>query len=323
MIDARDQKSLAEMLQEKVKILNGSIWERRANWPQVLAWLKQFKDHGANEMEQLNMLYLLSNFMYFGMNEIRALLRSLYRDIFRASIIAEIRKKRPTLRMQDVENEFLRELNLTRFVPLGNPSESSALLLYYFRQENSIPKDFFINPMDIFSLSNLTQPEVRNSEIKRYVFIDDMCGSGQQAEDYSEHIVVPLKRLKPDVRVYYFAMFGTATGIDRLRSLNRFDNIHPVVELDETFCCFSSKSRIYRNVEPPLELAVGRPLASRIGTLLCPKHPLGYENGQLLLGFAYNTPDNTLPIIWSDGTEQSPWIPIFKRYQKIGLINYG
>jgi hypothetical protein len=320
MIEARDQDSLANALQEKIKVLHDSIWERHADWPHVSAWLNQFRDEETTEDDQLHALYLLSNFMYFGTSEIRALLKSLYRDVFRASVIADIRQSHPALRVQEVKAEFEKELLRTRFVALGNPSESSAFLLYYFRQENMLPRECFIGAMEIFSLSIPDRLAVRNSNIQRYVFIDDMCGSGQQGEDYSQNTVVPLKALNPDVNVYYYALFGTAGGINRLRQLNRFDKVHPVVELDDSFCCFSNGSRIYRDVAAPLGQDAGMSLAKRFGARLQPAHPLGYRNGQLLLGFAYNTPDNTLPIIWSSGTKEFPWTPVFRRHAK---LTYG
>ena len=52
------------------------------------------------------------------------------------------------------------------------------------------------------------------------------------------------------------------------------------------------------------------------GNDLEPNSPLGYKNGQLLLGFAHNIPNNTLPIFWSDGRQHSPWTPLFPRYRK-------
>lgn len=317
MIEARDQESQADALQEKIKVLHNSIWERRADWPHVSNWLDQFKDEETTEDDRLHALYLLSNFMYFGTNEIRALLKSLYRDVFRASIIAEIRRSHPALRMQEVKAEFEKELLRTRFVSLGNPSESSAFLLYYFRQENMLPRECFISAMEIFSVSISGQLVVRDPNIQRYVFIDDMCGSGKQGDEYSKNIGVPLKALELNVRVYYYALFGTAGGIDRLRQLNRFDMVHPVVELDDSFRCFSNGSRIYRDVAAPLGRDAGMSLSKRFGTRLQPAHPIGYMNGQLLLGFAYNTPDNTLPIIWSSGTKDFPWTPVFRRYAKL------
>lgn len=69
---------------------------------------------------------------------------------------------------------------------------------------------------------------------------------------------------------------------------------------------------------PPLTRDGGLSLAQRFGRRLQPNHPLGYRDGQLLLGFAYNTPDNSLPIIWSSGTRDVPWTPVFKRYSKLG-----
>ena len=222
MIEARDEGSLADTLQKKIKVLHDSIWERRADWPQVSAWLNQFKDEETTADDPLHALYLLSNFMYFGTNEIRALLTSLYRDVFRSSVIAEIRRCQPALRVQEAKAEFEKELLRTRFVSLGNPSESSAFLLYYFRQENMLPRECFISAMEVFSFSTPDQLAVRNTNIQRYVFIDDMCGSGQQGMDYSRSTVVPLKTLKPDARVYYYALFGTASGINRLRQLNCF-----------------------------------------------------------------------------------------------------
>ena len=43
-------------------------------------------------------------------------------------------------------------------------------------------------------------------------------------------------------------------------------------------------------------------------------YPLGFNDGAYLIGFEYNTPDNTLPIFW--GTSNN-WKPIFTRYEKI------
>ncbi len=255
--------------------------------------------------------------MYFGTTEIRALLKSLYRDVFRASVIAEIRGKTPDLKMQEVQAAFETQLLKTRFVSLGNPSESSAFLLYYFRQENELPRECFISGAEIFSFSAPNKLAVRDANIQRYVFIDDMCGSGKQGEEYSRNTVAPLKLLREDVQTYYYALFGTSGGVGHLRQLSRFDKVHPVVELDESFQCFSDGSRIYRDVPEPLDRTRGMALASRFGARLQPAHPLGFQNGQLLVGFAYNTPDNTLPIIWSSGTDDFPWTPVFKRYSKL------
>jgi len=39
-------------------------------------------------------------------------------------------------------------------------------------------------------------------------------------------------------------------------------------------------------------------------------HPLGFKNSQVLVSFSYGTPNNSLPIIWSD---KNDWYPILPR----------
>lgn len=314
---------IATELQSKIKTLHSSIWERRADWPQVLEWLDQFDEHDdAPSDEQLHALRLLSNFMYFGVNEMRALLRSLFRDTFRPQISKEIRSTLdPSITLQAIGQMVEAELRRTRFVALGNPSESSALLLYYFRQENSLHKDLFLHGSDIFDLSDVGTGgdlKLQDPSITRYVFIDDLCGSGHQGEDYSRRIVTPLKRIGNGVRTYYYPIFGLSDGMTYLHANTDFDVIYPVVELDSSFRAFSNDSRLY--VEPALASLKGPTEATcrRHGKTLWPAHPLGWQDAQLYIGFAHNTPDNTLPIFWSDhSTGPRPWRPIFRRYPKV------
>lgn len=313
---------ITDELQSKIKTLHSSIWERRADWPEVLDWLNQFEEHDDPDAdEQLQALRLLSSFMYFGVNEMRALLRSLFRDTFRPQVAKEVRAGlHPSTTLSIVGSMVDVELRHTRFVSLGNPSESSALLLYYFRQENLLPKNLFLHGSDIFDLSDIGSDvglKVQDTSITRYVFIDDLCGSGHQGREYSDRIVKPLKSIKPDVKTYYYPIFGLSDGIQYLRTHSTFDEVYPVVELDPTFRAFATDSRLY--VEPeiaPLRLPT-EATCRRYGSQLVPAHPLGWEDGQLYIGFAHNTPDNSLPIFWCDHTSPKPWRPIFRRYPKV------
>ena len=313
---------ITDELQSKIKTLHGSIWERRADWPQVLDWLSQFDENDdAVFDEQLQALRLLSSFMYFGLNEIRALLRSLFRDTFRPQVAKEVRSGLdPSVTLDTIGAMVEEELRRTRFVTLGNPSESSALLLYYFRQENSLPKELFLHSSDIFDLSDVGAGggvKLQDSKITRYVFIDDLCGSGQQGRDYSRNVVTPLKRIGNNTRIYYCPLFGLSDGIEHLRSHTDFDVIYPVVELDTSFRAFAADSRLYVEAAMAELRAPTEATCRRHGQELWPDHPLGWQNGQLYIGFAYNTPDNSLPIFWSDHTAAKPWRPVFRRYPKV------
>lgn len=322
MISSPMHDAIADELQTKIKTLHGSIWERRADWPQVLDWLDQFEgnpDPAADE--QLLALRLLSSFMYFGVNEIRALLRSLYRDTFRPQVAKEIRSGLDaSVSLASIGLMVEEELRHTRFVSLGNPSESSAVLLYYFRQENALPKNLFIHGSDIFDVSKISaagRVELRDPTITRYVFIDDLCGSGHQGEEYSRHIVTPMKQIDASIRTYYYPLFGLSDGIEHMQIHTHFDAIYPVVELDRSFRAFATESRLF--VEPLMaDLRVPtEATCRRYGQALWPDYPLGYQDGQLYIGFAHNTPDNSLPIFWSDHTAHVPWRPIFRRYPKV------
>ena len=144
---------MKEHLQRKIKVLNERVWESRANWPAVLRWLENFDGQTASlEEERLHALYLLSQMMYFGAPEIRALLKSMYRDAYRYPIIESLRRAHgDTTDESLIASLFSRELLATRFLGIGNPSESGTHLLYHFRQENNLPKDLFINAHQIFT----------------------------------------------------------------------------------------------------------------------------------------------------------------------------
>lgn len=45
-------------------------------------------------------------------------------------------------------------------------------------------------------------------------------------------------------------------------------------------------------------------------------HALGHENSQALVSFAYGTPNNTLPIIYSTGNDSLKWTPLIPRFSQ-------
>ena len=77
------EESTKEDLKKRILILRETVWERKITWLDVENWLKNFdgKTGHSVEIEQLHALYLLSEFMYFGSNEIRVLLKALFRDL--------------------------------------------------------------------------------------------------------------------------------------------------------------------------------------------------------------------------------------------------
>ena len=321
-----------EKLEAKIKILNETLWDYRALRPDWEKWLDNF----ANEKEKFHALYLLSKFIYFGTVPMKKLLKSLYHNLYRYPIIDSIRRNNSdTLDKTIIESAFKIEENNTRFLGVGNPSESGAHLLYFFRQENKLSKNLFIYTDEVIDRNGTTE-QLHFPDVKHYVFIDDFCGSGSQAttDTNVNRCVSNLKRLSANIKVSYLMLVATTNGIETIRRNGLYDNVEAVIELDNTYKCFDEHSRLFpikdgflfeKDFTREFCFRLGKPLIRSIlekegltGIILenySDYAALGWGDCQLLLGFYHNTPDNTLPIIWYDEDEEN-WHPIFKRYNK-------
>ncbi len=300
-----------------------NLWEGRNKWPQVEGWLGNFSGEVAPvEVERLHALYILSQFIYFGSREMRELLRALFRDLVACPLLQEIRASLGgTSDLVRIEEQFQAELKATRFFGVGNPSESGTHLLYFFRQENGLPKSLFWETHKIFAreegAGGLIQQVLRDPAVKRYVFIDDLCGSGDQARDYSTDLVERILELNGEAQVCYYALFATKSGIDTVRQQTRFTRCEAVFELDSSYRIFDESSRFLSDLSDVFTPTLFRQMSQHYGLKLCPDYPLGWRDGELLIGFHHNTPDNTLPIIWFSEPSKAAWTPIFRRYPKV------
>lgn len=304
---------LFDSLDEKIKILHETSW--RDKWQsqgdQYHLWLDNFKKE-----ERIYAMYLLSKFMYFDNETIRELMQRVYEDLYRRPIIYEIRKENKLTRdEQIIEEEFKKKLERTRFLSIGNPSESSAHLLYFFRQENKLERNLFINAHQLYSHTvdgDLIIAKTVVDNIDRIVVLDDFCGSGSQAKSFDGEFVVNLKKDKPEIKIEYYSLFAIEKGLNKIRDLH-YDKADAIFVLDNTYKCFSADSRFFTSKEKELKNNCHK-MCNRYGRKLEPNYPFGYKNGQMLIGFHHNTPNNSLPIFWS---ERKSWNPIFKRFVKI------
>jgi hypothetical protein len=321
---ATETSDLIRTWYEKIQTLNERLWEDRATRTDIDSWLGNFDDDLATQpSERLHALYLLSHFMYFGDREIRVLLRAAYRDLFHYRIIARLRRSMgDTLDVSALHAGFQRELDATRFLGLGNPAESGTHLLYYFRQENQLPKTKFLHTHQIFD-RRLDAHDVglADATVRRLVYLDDFCGSGHQAQDYSEKILSVIRdaagRAGYPIEVCYYVLFATTRGLDEVRGLATFDDVAAVSELDDSYVAFGADSRYFLTQPDSVEPGFAERMCATYGKQLWPDYPLGYDDSQLLIGFHHNTPDNTLPVIWFGEPSGPAWHPIFRRYGKI------
>ena len=314
-----------ELLRERVSILSLRAWERKNEWPAVRAWLDNFDGSSGldEDKERLHALFLLSQFLYIGSVETRVLLQAVYRDLFLIPLVQEVRETLGGSRNEAyIEPAVTEAISRTRFLGVGNPSESGVHLLYFFRQENALKKSQFLDSAAVFANQQLpdgsTLRALAQADVDRYVFVDDICGSGKTAIDYSKNILADILALNSKAKLHYLSMFALSDGLDKVRKNTHFgDNCGAVFELDATYKCLEDSSRILQATPPHIDGESLRRIALYYGKQLVPRHPAGYEDSQLLLGFHHNTPDNTLPIIWAEGAGSRAWTPAFKRYPKI------
>lgn len=317
-----DNNEKENLLFNKLKLLNETLWESKTTKRKIEKWLENFK-----EEEKLSALFLLSEFIYFNKIQINTLLVSIFRDYFKYDQIQDIRKNNHnTLDQKIIETQFKNKLSQTRFVSLGNPSESSAHLLYDFRKVNKLAKSLFIHESEIKELKK---------DIKNFVFIDDIAGSGSQAINYSEKFSTKIKEKFPKCKISYYLLLATKTGKQNIKEKGKFDFVDSVLELDNSYKCFHNYSRIFGSTSSYNKKFIenfcakyGKKLYSSIIKRGNPHlnqealensaepHKLGFKDGQLLLGFNHNTPDNCLPIFWYD-EDMIDWYPIFKRHNKV------
>lgn len=313
--------SLEQELVNDIQTLSSSVWRKKADGRTIEQWLQEFGAAGQpGSRGRLHALYLLSRFMFFGDEEIRELLRALFRDHFKYPIIAQVRRQAGDTRdVGLLAAAFDLALSRARFLGMGNPSESGTHLLYLFRQVNGISRTQFIGTHEVFDWSQPT-PSLADPTVTRYVFIDDFCGSGEQAVRYSKGPVARMKAaaLQANLRitVAYHVLLATQKGLQRVRTQTTFDEVACVMDLDDSFRAFEAGSRYFRSAPSEIDRDFAANLAAFFGVQLQRDAPLGYDNGQLMLGFSHNTPDNVLPIFWHPGHPGKAWHPIFPRYHK-------
>jgi hypothetical protein len=313
-------------LMRRVKSLSEQLWEGRCRIPDVELWLSNFDGrhlNGDEAAERLHALHLLSAVSYFGLVEIRVLLRSMFRDLYRYPIVQQIREDlNGSTDVDEIHRRFDDERNATRFIGVGNPAESGTHLLYYFRQENRLNRSLFVHQHEILS-SAVTDPnaEFVPADLRRLVFIDDLCGSGEQAVRYSKTLLRDLREVAArkgrPIEFQYLVLFGTNDGMARARAETTFDVVDAVFTIDETYPTFGPESRVFRSPPEGVSMSDSEELARGYGRELSASWPVGFDDGQLLLAFHHNVPDNTLPIIWFD-EGAPPWHPAFARYPKVG-----
>lgn len=311
-MDVQDVVNVLDLAMLKRQILQTSIvaWKHHITTSSLERWLNNFTGAALGDRiaEQAIAAWLLMNFTYYTDAEVQELCRIIYRKYIHKKLQEDFYQKSS----DDIKTKIQRILVRTIFVPLGNPSESGALILYNFRTANTLPKEIFNQPKDWNQkLSDGTYDDI--------VLIDDVTLSGSQAIEYVRTLTLDR------VHATLMTFFATPSAIEKLAKDTPFVTPLYVNLLDSRTNLFSEESFVFSNhdclnlKDLTFQLCnyYGREIVNKelsVAEKYMKRYPLGFANGQHMFGFYYNTPDNTLPIFWC---ESPNWNPAFVRYRKI------
>jgi len=142
--------------------------------------------------------------------------------------------------------------------------------------------------------------------------------SGQSAASDLKKKLLPLLEQhvlnwRDKVLVVYASVVGYEDGIGFVQAQMGDDAIVICLDtLSNSDKAFDQQNAIFSTFE---ERERALEIAKRIGTVLEPKWPLGWENSEALVVFPENIPNNSLPILYKEGRkyQERPWTPLFPR----------
>ena len=293
-----------DQMHNEIKRMNNIAWDGVLSMSQVSLWLDNFTGEFLNDTlaEKKLALNVLRYYTYYSEKEIKHFCKAVF-ELYIHTKITEYNTNKRFLGLSDAQKEA-EVIKRTKFVSLGIPSESGSLILYWFRDANSLPKDVF---------------QVDDSISENFVVIDDVSISGSQAVKYLNNF----KDIKGR-KIYFLCFLCTEDAEKSIKKQYPEITIISASKLYDFCKAFSDNSVYYSQDNIDFKIVTkemfeyyGRKVVKDYPThndSFMEKYPLGYGDAQQMFSFFYNTPNNSLPLIW---IEHAGWKPLFKRLEKI------
>jgi broad specificity phosphatase PhoE len=258
----------------KVKLAD---FEAKLTFDEVINWVLQFA-----EKDQTLAIKLFLSLKYFNFGEVTRLCKALY------AYIPE------TVRTDHV-----------KFVGLGTAADSGGMLMYHYRVNNNIPESSFTTVDGL--REQLSLGYASQDKLQRLIFLDDFIGTGGQA---IELLSRELKEILVKGNFQYVglhALVGFAESVKRIKKETGVDVLvaHTLTDKDKVFHEASDML-----TDDYFDRQNMKDTMTDYGHHLYPIGPLGYGGTQALIAFFYNTPNNTLPVIWA---RSDRWMPLLPR----------
>lgn len=193
--------------------------------------------------------------------------------------------------------------NNTLFAAIGSSAKSGALIAYHYRVTADIPEDNFV--------SSDEEDQLDLSEIENIVLVDDVIGSGRTIAKEVSRVAEEVYSLSRSRNIFILTVAGYEDGIKHVTEKTGA-SVVTALEYNTKDTVSNFDATFYR----------GMPHSERIAALETIKRycraistsSLGFSELGGLLVFDHNTPNTTLPIIWSNS---KGWLPLFPRAAKI------
>lgn len=277
-----------ETLIDKLENVNDihSSWKSSIPYEDVVKWILQFD---SEDYDLAIRIIEHINFLNFG--DIKNALSIAYSKLIRKSIEKGTK----------ITNKN------TLFAGLGENGKSGSMISYHFRVINELSEENFSDNEDF----------IETGKIENIVLIDDILSTGFQA---TKEINKLTEKVTPFgvKNIFLLTVCGMKDGITKVEeetkaytfSAIEYSTKDTVIDLDGKFyegLTYEERERI-------------RDRIGYYGKIAYPKQPFGFGKIGALIAFDFNTPNTTIPIIWSDANS---WIPLFKRARRInGISSY-
>lgn len=264
-----------------------STWPINIEIDHVIKWILQF-----DPSDYHIALRIINNLNVIGYDDLNSALQVAYSRL---------------LRMAKDKNTVIKGEN-TVFAGIGDAGKSGSMISYHFRLINDISEENFLDD-DSFH-------HIEKERVENIVLLDDIISTGRQA---TQEINILTEKVTPfKVRnIFLLTVCGMNEGITKITdetkaltfSAFQYGNEDTINSLDSRFyegVLHDNRKEMRERIEYYGKISING------------ENGMGFGGVGGLIVFPYNTPNTTLPIIWSD---KNGWIPLFKRVKRVNGIS--
>ena len=174
------------------------------------------------------------------------------------------------------------------------PTKSGPSVARLYRRCININENFMIWPWKL-------KKHYENG-IRKFIFIDDVAGSGDQ---FCNFVSTMIKDDYPLAEFIYIPLLAHSIGLKRIKNKYPKIKIGAIEVADESSSFFNRKAT--KNITDLKDLYL-RVAKKHLSNNLYTKMALGYENLSTTISFSHATPNTTLPLYWYESDTFSPLV---------------